>query len=356
MKPDGKNIIKRVSKSLITKFNMNTGDINMQADLLLELIVEQHKEIINHQDQVKQIELDLILGNIAKLYEHYLMLKRRSLHEKAKAVDHVSEGPVWTEPMNPVIKPVQAPASLEPEKPLISYIREKTPLVSFVVRPDFSTEPESVISQRPVDTSVADNPALSETPPLNPEKNIVPIVEERQKSFGESFNKSDAAVVKPTETELEPSPGPVHQRNPETERIRKQGRDHGSTAKMSGPQHLGLFDSVQTVADRYEEQPTLHDKISKNQTDLSLGKKLQQKSVGDLKRSIGINEKFSYINELFEGDLNIYNSCIETLNRFEGYETALKYIEDTLIPKYNWNPENKSFKGLMDLLERKFSK
>ena len=73
----------------------------------------------------------------------------------------------------------------------------------------------------------------------------------------------------------------------------------------------------------------------------------------ELKASISINEKFLFINELFDGNLREYNITIETLNGFAELRQALEYL-DLMRLKNLWESESVAFRRLRELVEQKF--
>ena len=113
-----------------------------------------------------------------------------------------------------------------------------------------------------------------------------------------------------------------------------------------------LFDDVPTIAGNYKEQQSLHHKIGNTKTE-RLSDKLNQQPVEDLKRSIGINEKFAFINELFAGNQQQYIQCIETLNSFPNYEEARVHLNE-LSASLNWNTTSKTFYELDEMVKRRF--
>jgi len=306
---------------------MNKEIINTEVEFLLETISDQYRHINTHQGQIPRIELDIILTNISKLYEQLLFLKKISLGD---STSHASSLQIEMPLMEiPGLNRMQAMEETETSK-------EKSPIVSFVVRPSFVTE------------------AAAEAAPAEP------VAEKAQASVPEIEIAPVVAELKPVVQELAPLPAveavneTVVQKQLETHR--EEIMQHQAATRKPAPASMGLFDSVSTVAGKYEEQPTLRDKISRNHTDSSLGKKYQKKAVEDLKRSIGINEKFSFINELFEGDLANYNKAIDVLNQSGSLEEAWVFIKGQLMPKYAWREESKSFLNLKDLLERRFQR
>lgn len=115
-----------------------------------------------------------------------------------------------------------------------------------------------------------------------------------------------------------------------------------------------LFDEPTAASVKFQSVPSLYDKISANKEDKSIATKLQKNPVSDLRKSIGINEKFAFINELFDGNQTAYNEAIDQLNGSAGHSEAIAYIENDLIPKYQWNGESDSFLKLKNLIDRRF--
>ena len=85
----------------------------------------------------------------------------------------------------------------------------------------------------------------------------------------------------------------------------------------------------------------------------TMGPRMKAAKPNDLKALISINEKFLFINELFDGNLRDYNENIETLGGFTDLKAALDYL-DQLRRKNLWESESNAFGKLKEILERKF--
>ena len=85
----------------------------------------------------------------------------------------------------------------------------------------------------------------------------------------------------------------------------------------------------------------------------TFGPKIPSERIENLKTAININEKFMFINELFDGNLREYNETIETLNGFKTLDQAADYL-DLMRKKNFWNTGSNAFKKLKDLVERRF--
>jgi len=112
-----------------------------------------------------------------------------------------------------------------------------------------------------------------------------------------------------------------------------------------------LYEEPATLANKYAATDTIGDKITRSRTEKSLSEKLQQQPLGDLKQSIGINERFSFINELFEGNQQFYHQCIDQLNSLQAYEEAEKIMTERLALKKD-TPRYLQFE---ELIRRRFN-
>lgn len=73
--------------------------------------------------------------------------------------------------------------------------------------------------------------------------------------------------------------------------------------------------------------------------------------VTDLRKAVGINDRFLMIRDLFDGDAAAYEAAVETFNGFSDLDECLIHIAE----HYAWNANSDGAKLLMDLLERKFA-
>lgn len=73
--------------------------------------------------------------------------------------------------------------------------------------------------------------------------------------------------------------------------------------------------------------------------------------ITDLRKSIGLNDKFLMIRDLFDGDVARYEDTITTLNEFDDLDECMIYIVENFV----WNPDSEGAKLLVSLIERKLS-
>lgn len=98
---------------------------------------------------------------------------------------------------------------------------------------------------------------------------------------------------------------------------------------------------------------SLNDKLA-NAQKVSLAEKLQKKPIADLRTSIGLNQKFLFMNDLFEGENNAYNDAIDKLNNFSSMDDAKNYLL-SLGTKYGWDLDHSSVSQFTELVERRYA-
>ena len=81
--------------------------------------------------------------------------------------------------------------------------------------------------------------------------------------------------------------------------------------------------------------------------------KIPGNKIDNLKLAIPINDKFMFINDLFDGNLREYNETIEALNGFKTFDQAAEYL-DLMKRKNLWNTVSTAFLKLKELVERRF--
>ncbi len=105
---------------------------------------------------------------------------------------------------------------------------------------------------------------------------------------------------------------------------------------------------------RAVERPTLHQSFMKA-TQSSLADTHSNRKIESLKNSISINQRFSFINELFGGDNLTYYQTIKTLDEYATPEEAKDFVTGELSRKYDWSKKQEHVQKLLRLIERKFS-
>jgi hypothetical protein len=112
----------------------------------------------------------------------------------------------------------------------------------------------------------------------------------------------------------------------------------------------GVKEINETVSDKQE---SLNDKLRKQHSDL--GDMLKGTPIKDLRKAIGINDRFVFISELFRGDEPMYERSIKTINGFNIFAEAEYWINRELIVKLGWASDSDTVVHFYQLVKRRFS-
>lgn len=101
------------------------------------------------------------------------------------------------------------------------------------------------------------------------------------------------------------------------------------------------------------EEYSLNDKLKENVKEVA--HLLTDAPVRDLRRAIGINDRFVFISELFRGDEVMYERSIKTINGFRIFPEAEYWIERELKIKLAWDETKDCTRHFYQLVKRRFS-
>ncbi|MDE3254093.1 MAG: hypothetical protein KGO92_14930, partial [Bacteroidota bacterium] len=79
---------------------------------------------------------------------------------------------------------------------------------------------------------------------------------------------------------------------------------------------------------------SLNERLRENRVEVA--STLQETPIRDLKKAIGLNDRFLFVNELFRGDENMYERSLKTINGFTIYPEAEYWIQRELKVKLGW--------------------
>jgi hypothetical protein len=118
------------------------------------------------------------------------------------------------------------------------------------------------------------------------------------------------------------------------------------------PDYKPGFTAQKTMGDLFSPPKTVSDLLQGNGHN-SLASKIQQHRISDIKAAIGINDKFTFINDLFKGEIANYNQSIEKLNKMVSYQEAMEYVAQLGLE--SGAPENiAAFAKFTELIKRRY--
>jgi hypothetical protein len=102
-----------------------------------------------------------------------------------------------------------------------------------------------------------------------------------------------------------------------------------------------------------EKKESLNDRLKQDKTELA--HVLKETPIKDLRKGIGINDRFTFVRELFRGDDAFYERSIKTINSFHIFSEAEYWINRELKYKIGWDEDKEVVKHFYQLVRRRFS-
>ena len=113
------------------------------------------------------------------------------------------------------------------------------------------------------------------------------------------------------------------------------------------------FEEIHQLMQSIHSMPVLNEKLRANQ--IEVGTMLNNEPIKELKKGIGINDRFLFVQELFRGDETMYERSIKTIDGFTIFPEAQFWIQRELKLKIGWNEDSATVKHFDQLVKRRFS-
>jgi len=277
---------------------------------------------------VSNIDKDMLLSNMRKMYDITLAIKTGEIHEN-KSVQN-----------NEVVQ-VQTAISTSPSSNISieQPARESTKVEQIVIPVEIPKTEQTASESIKVEQIVVpvEIPKVENLPVVEIKEEVVPKVETIE-------------VV-----EAIPEPIPVPNKPSFDDLVNKVKEQFDNKPK---PQTLQSVtededdDGVPVFFSDFE-----FDKLFDSDYARELSEKLSNGKLENIEKAMGLNEKIFTVNELFDGDSSAFETAIHDLQGMNNFETARLYITERLASKYEWmNPGKfKKAREFVKLVKRKFA-
>jgi len=252
-------------------------------------------------------------------------------------------------------------------------VYEKLSMLAFVEEyvnstPNLETSKEELLEQ--VKTAF-DKKEISKQPVLEVEKDVKPFKQENESVEVEEQEKivydlMDDAVEESAESKkfkekvVDFNREDLESKKEEVvEEIIEQPFDELEQLMFATENPTNFKNDVKDVGEK--KTPTLEDELQDTiSVDVmaDLFENVQPKSLNDKLFSniqIGLNDRITFVKNLFEGDQENYNRVISQLNTFKTEKEARKFINKMVKPDYKWSEHEELENRFMEIVSRKFA-
>ena len=297
-------------------------------------------KIVAHGDEVSRIELDLLLEDLRRLYDVALgmcedngrvdvpLAASKEEHEESAVVEPDEEILSSTvmatmAAMGAVAQPVES----QPEKP-----HEESAVEQKQLEPEVPVEQPRMEDLEHNDNALLfDEIIIEEEKPESVSQEIPPVVEHET-----------APVV------VEAEPIAEKEEDPMEEPVSEPGHQAAGT-------QASLLDYLKRPVEEKPTVRTLGEKLGgvesgerRVESGLDSGKK-----ISDLRTVININDKFSFMSELFHNNMKAYNDFILRLNAIDNRDEALLCVNE-VSAQYRWDEASLAVQSFYKVFDKKF--
>jgi hypothetical protein len=314
---------------------MDLNQLTRDADELIRKVVSRYNQLYVPAGNISQVELDLMLDDMRRLYETfktigYVNLSLQNASNKPEvsvksvlpkeAEKTVADFTVFSEPPVKQAEPVTA-------KPLTEPLPEPQPELPQ------QQQPEPVAELQP-------EPTPEPTPQYKQElkEEFIPkteLTEEEQPEFISEPEFENEAV---TET-----PAPIE---PEIKKTAPLQSHHVTPANKQEQTPAMLADKF-NIGNK-----SLSETMGSSQAQGGVGSRMMYHPISDLSSGIGLNDKFSFISELFGNNPAQYDEAITRINKAVNADEA-----SWILNKYqsnDWEQKQESLTRFKDFIKRRF--
>lgn len=348
----------------------------------LELL-EEHIDLLA-ENGIYEIERDLLLERLRGLYASVVALEAKAEEERVLdalmglgvVAEAAAEEPeleverIYAEPEEELAtQDVEEPAA--PEEPEA----EVEPEVEEEIAPE---EPEESVIELIEDiVEEVEEFANEEEPEIEPEEEVAPIGANRFIGAIEeptAIEEPEAEVVPEPEEEITPEEESEPAFEPEPEQIDHKAAlslyddeddDEEPEAEVAPEEPAAQEELIEVEEEFAPEEPEVEpiEEVEEPAEEsaipvekVTLAELLAAENTVDvataasstlsLRQSIGINDKYILMRDLFAGDADYYESAISALDEFDNLDEAMLYIHDN----FRWSPNSEGARLLMELL------
>jgi hypothetical protein len=292
---------------------MDLNRLTRDADDLIRKVVSRYNQLYVPAGTISQLELDLMLDDLRKLYDTFKNIGHINLtHQNSHVKPEVT--------VNVAVPPDTQPnISTTPDVTLEQVHSVDTDPIP----PLFDSEPEPVKETKPEITP-------------EPEPEIIMAKEKEIASIPEPKTEPESAFDNQVLASAEISDiGKVVQEPSDN----SEPVNHDVTTAM--------------LADKFNtSNKSLSETLASSQAKDVMGSRILFQPIADLITGIGLNDKFSFISDLFGNNASKYDEAITRINKAVNLDEA-----NWILHKYHttdWEQKPESLARLKDFIKRRF--
>ncbi|MFA7082887.1 MAG: hypothetical protein WC135_09785 [Bacteroidales bacterium] len=282
-------------------------------------------EIIVSSDRISKLDIDVLLEKLRKTYDIAIS------YEETRG-EFVFQTPI-----------IEIKEEKDNEEAFIEEVEKK---IIVEVEQELEEEPTIIENKAPAKQIIIEPEILFDTEPVKTPSVLKYLNEQmpKQKEVSQMFDRKEPEMV------LD---------KPIIEPLQEEEKDSIEAEEVAGDieplkpnKTVENNQNSKTIGENYSQNKSVFDNISNTVNKNDVSSRFKSNDL-DLRRAIGVNEKFMFINDLFSGNLREYTEFIQVLNSEKSLEEANIIIANAKEAN-NWNANSLAFTTLYEILIKKF--
>jgi hypothetical protein len=293
---------------------MDLNLLTRDADNLIRKVVSRYNQLYVPAGHISQVELDLMLDDLRKLYDTFKTIGQVNLTQQQD--ENKPEVTVGT--------PMQTKAADVTENVIPAPKQEVTPATQQEFKPE-------KVAEAVAETFPETNPEPAAEPEAEPE--IIP--------------ETEPEILADTKTDDSPAVEKYPSAEEEIHETQKPVEAESTDTQSPDKQESAMLADKFNIANK-----SLSETMAKSPANSFVGGRMQFQPISDLATGIGLNDKFTFINELFGNNPARYEEAITRINKAVNADEA-----GWILQKYHsaeWQNKAETLQRLKDFVKRRF--
>ncbi len=310
---------------------MEMNQLAQQADKLIRRVVNKYNTLYAPSGEISQVDLDLLLDDLRHLYDTFKNISYQNSALVQKPVVPMPK-PESQMPANAAFstneKSVEAQKNL-PETP------QKASTTA--AEPTPNQETKKIVYTLPSEPEIETETDI--------ESEIEEIDKVEEKMYEEPENNSDF-VSETIENTTENQPPVFTTQNQTLE------EEISATTNQTIIADETTASKPTTIADSFRSPEKSVSEFLAEKNSQILGSRVLIQPISDLVTAIGLNDKFSFISELFNNNATAYDEAITRINRAVNFDEGMWILQSYHTTEWEINKETGN--RLKDFVKRRF--
>lgn len=116
-----------------------------------------------------------------------------------------------------------------------------------------------------------------------------------------------------------------------------------------------MVEKPSTVNEKFtEEKHTINEKFENSQPKSSIAEVHETEKISEIQKSISVNQRYMFLNDLFNGDSNDYSKALVEVENSNSFDESVEILVQNYSKKYEWDMNSDEVKELLKVIFKRF--